>query len=181
LSMSQAGLVQIYGGTSDSSVIDLLKPANPQTIEPVVSQIITDNADWLADNAINNKMPPRADLVELLSKKGRDAHRARMDRQRFRAGRMEIAWLVYAYEVENESPKSAYRFRGVARGFGEMAGFVSDGSAVGFTSDARFELFKRNMHAFAAALRAAGPGSLDAPAVGLAASKLFDDFFGGAA
>jgi len=181
LSMSQAGLVQIYGGTSDSSVIDMLKPANPQTIAPVVSQILADNADWLADNAINNKMPPRADLVKLLSKKGQDPHRARMDRQRFRAGRMEIACLVYAYAVENESPKSAYWLRGVARGFAEMAGFISDDNAVGFMSDARFGLFKRNLHAFAAAVRAGGPGSLDGPAVGLAAGKLLDDFFGGAA
>ncbi len=178
---SRAGLIQIYGGTSDSSVIDLLKPANPQTIAPVVSQILADNADWLADNAINNKMPPRSDLVELLSKKGQDAHRARMDRQRFRPGRMEIACLVYAYAIENESPKSAYWLRGVARGFGGMAGFISDDSTVGFMSDARFELFKRNIHAFAAAVRTGGPGSLDGPAVGLAASKLLDDFFGGAA
>ena len=62
-----------------------------------------------------------------------------------------------------------------------MAGFISDGDAVGFMSDARFELFKRNMHAFAAALRAGGSASLDAPAAGPAMSKLFDDFFGGAA
>ncbi len=180
-SMSRAGLVQIYGGTSDCALIDLLKPADRKTIAPVVSQILADNADWLGDNAINNKIPPRADLAKLWSKKGLDAYRVRMDRQRFRAGRMEIACLVYAYAIENESPKVAYQVRGVARGFGEMAGFISDGNTVGFMSDARFELFKRNIHAFAAAIRAGGPGSPDVPAVGLAASKLFDDFFGGAA
>jgi len=62
-----------------------------------------------------------------------------------------------------------------------MAGFISDESTIGFMSDARFELFKRNIHAFAAAVRAGGPGSLDGPAVGLAAGKLLDDFFAGAA
>ncbi len=180
-SMSRAGLVQVYGGTSDSAVIDLLKPADRKTIAPVVSQILAGNADWLGDNAINNKMPPRAEIAKLWSKKGLDAHRVKMDRQRFRAGRMEIACLVYAYAIENESPKVAYQVRGGARGLGEMAAFISDGNTVGFMSDARFELFKRNMHAYAAALRAGGPGSLDAPAVGLAASKLFEDFFGGAA
>ena len=91
-----------------------------------------------------------------------------------------MAYLVYAYAIENESPKVAYQVRGTARGFGEMAGFISDGNTVGFMSEARFKLFKRNMHAFAAAVRAGG-GSLDAPAVGLAAGKLLDDFFGGAA
>ena len=180
-SMSRAGLVQVYGGTSDSAVLDLLKPADRKTIAPVVSQILADNADWLGDHAINNTMPPGPEILKLRSKKGLDAYRARMDRQRFRAGRMEIACLVYAYAIENESPKVAYQVRGTARGFGEMAGFISDGNTVGFMSDARFELFKRNMHAFAAAVRASRPGALDAPAVGIAGSKLFDDFFGGAA
>jgi hypothetical protein len=178
-SMSKAGLVQIYGGTSDSSVIDLLKPAESKTIVPVVSQILADNADWLGVNAINNKMPP--DPLKLWSKEGRDAYRAKMDRQRFRAGRMEIGCLVYAYAIENKSPKFAYELRGAARGFGEMASFISDGSPVGFIGDAQFELFKRNMLAFAAAVKAAGSDPFDAPAVQSATSKLFDDFFGGAA
>lgn len=178
-SMSRAGLVQIYGGTSDSAVIDLLTPADRKNIAPVVSQILADNADWLGVNAINNKMPP--DPLKLWSKEGRDAYRAKMDRQRFRVGRMEIACLVYAYAIENKSPKFAYELRGAARGFGEMAAFLSDGSTVGFMSDARFEQFKRNLHAFAAAVRAAGPSLLEARSAGLAESRLFDDFFGGAA
>ena len=177
-SMSQAGLVQIYGGTSDCAVIDLLKPADPKTIAPVVAQIVGDNADWLGDNAINNKMPTHADLVKLGLKKGLDARRVRMDQQRFRAGRMEIACLVYAYAIENQSPKLAGQFRGIARGFGEMASFISDGSPVGFMSDAQFELFKRNMLAFAAAVKAAGSDPFGAPAVHSATGKLFDDFFG---
>ena len=178
-SMSRAGLVQIYGGTSDSAVIDLLTRADRKNIAPVVSQILADSADWLGVNAINNKMPP--DPLKLWSKEGRDAYRAKMDRQRFRVGRMEIACLVYAYAIENKSPKFAYELRGAARGFGEMAAFLSDGSTVGFMSDARFEQFKRNLHAFAAAVRAAGPSLLEAPSAGLAESRLFDDFFGGAA
>lgn len=180
--MSQAGLVQIYGGTLDSSVIDLLKPAEPKTIVPVVLQILGDNADWLGDNAINNNMPPaRADLAKLGLKKGLDARRVKMDQQRFRAGRMEIACLVYAYAIERESPKIAGQVRNTARGFGEMASFISDGSPVGFIGDAQFELFKRNMLAFAAALKAAGSDPLDAPALHSATDKLFDDFFGSAA
>lgn len=94
---------------------------------------------------------------------------------------MEIACLVYAYAIENQSPELAYQLRSIARGFGEMAGFISDGSPVGFMSDAQFELFKRNMLAFAAAVKGAGADPLDAPAVHSATSKLFDDFFGSAA
>jgi len=182
-SMSKAGLVQIYGGTSDSSVIDLLKPADPKTIAPVASQILGDSADWLGDNAINNKTPAisLADLVKLRSKKRLDVHRVTMDQQRFRAGRMEIACLVYAYAIENQSPKFAYQLRGIARGFGEMASFISDGSPVGFISDAQFELFKRNMLAFATAVKAAGSDPFHAPAVDSATGKLFEDFFGQAA
>ena len=176
-SMSQAGLVRIYGGTSDCAVIDLLKPADPKSIAPVFSQILADSADWLGDNSINNKMPPSGDR-ELLSKKGREARRVRMDRQRFRAGRMETACLVYAYAIENQSPTFARQLRDIARGFGEMAGFISDGSPVGFISDAQFDLFKRNMLAFAAAVKAAGSDPFDAPAVQSATGKLLDDFFG---
>ena len=181
LSMSQAGLVRIYGGTQDSAVIDLLKPADPQMIAPVLSQILGDSSQWLGENAINNNDSSFTESERRHLKKGLAAHRLKMDRQRFRAGRMEIACLVYAYAIENQSPESADRLRRDARGFGEMASFISDGSPVGFVSDAQFELFKRNMLAFAAAVRAAAPGSLDAPAVGLAMRKLFDDFFGSAA
>ena len=177
-SMSQASLVQIYGGTSNCAVIDLLKPADPKTIAPVVAQILADNADWLGANAINNKTPTRADLGKLGLKKGIDARRVRMNQQRFRAGRMEIACLVYAYAIENQSPEVAGQLRGAARGFGEMAGFISDGSPVGFMSDAQFELFKRNMLVFAAAVKAGGSDPLGAPAVHSATGKLFDDFFG---
>ena len=177
-SMSRAGFVRIYVGTSDCAVIDLLKPADLKTIASVVSQIVGDNAEWLGDNAINNKMPPLADFVKLRSKKGLDARRVRMDQQRFRAGRMEIACLVYAYAIETQSPKLARQLRDIARGFGEMAGFLSDGSPVGFVSDARFEQFKRNMLVFAAAVKAAGSDPFDAPAVDSATAKLFDDFFG---
>ena len=180
-SMSRAGLVQIYGGTSDCAVIDLLKPADRKTIAPVVAQILGDNADWLGDHAINNKMPTRADLRKLGLKKGLDARRVRMDQQRFRAGRMEIACLVYAYAIENQSPRIAYQLRSIARGFGEMAGFLSDGSPVGFVGDAQFETFKRNMLVFAAAVKGAGSDPLDSPAVHSATSKMFDDFFGSAA
>ncbi len=58
-----------------------------------------------------------------------------------------------------------------------MASFISDGSPVGFMSDAQFELFKRNMLAFAA-VKAAGSDPFGAPAVHSATGKLFDDFFG---
>ncbi|HKN01151.1 MAG TPA: hypothetical protein VJX23_11590, partial [Candidatus Binataceae bacterium] len=160
------------------AVIDLLKPADPKTIAPVVAQILGDNAEWLGANAINNKTPTHADLGKLRLKKGFDARRVRMDQQRFRAGRMEIAFLVYAYAIENQSPEVAGQLRGAARGFGEMAGFISDGSPVGFISDAQFELFKRNMLVFAAAVKAGGSDPLDAPAVHSATGKLFDDFFG---
>jgi hypothetical protein len=59
-----------------------------------------------------------------------------------------------------------------------MASFISDGDPVGFMSDARFELFKRNMLVFATAVKAAGSDPFEAPPVYGATGKLFDDFFG---
>ncbi len=180
-SMSQLGLVRVYGGNSDLAVIDLPKAADPKTIEPEVAKILADNAEWLGENAVNNKMPAAAELRHLLRKSALLARRIKMDQQRFRAGRMEIACLVYAYAMERDSPESAHKLRNAARGFGAMASFLSDGDPVGYIGDARHTQFKSNMLAFAAAIRASPQGSLGTPEVRRVTSKLFNDYFGGAA
>jgi len=179
--MSQLGLFRVYGGNSDLAVIDLPKAADPKTIEPEVAKILAGNAEWLGENAVNNKMPAAAELRHLLRKSALVARRIKMDQQRFRAGRMEIACLVYAYAMERDTPESAHKLRNAARGFGAMASFLSDGDPVGYIGDARHAQFKSNMLAFAAAIRASPQGSLGTPEVRRVTSILGDDYFGGAA
>jgi hypothetical protein len=179
--MSQLGLVRVYGGNSDLAVIDLPKATNPKLIEPQVAKILADNAEWLGENAVNNTMPEVAELRHLLRKSALVARRIKMDQQRFRAGRMEIACLVYAYAIENDAPQSAHKLRNAARGFGSMASFLSDGDPVGYIGDARHAQFKTNMLALAAAIRESPQGSLGTPQVRSVFGKLFDDYFGASA
>jgi hypothetical protein len=181
ISMSQLGLVRVYGGNQDLAVIDLPKAADPKVIEPDVARILCDNAQWLGENAVNNKMPAATELRHLFRKSALVARRIKMDQQRFRAGRMEIACLVYAYANEKNSPESAHKLRNEARGFGALASFLSDGDPVGYIGDARHAQFKSNMLALAAAIRESPQGSLGTPEVRTATGKLFDDYFGGAA
>ena len=181
ISMSQPGLIRVYGGNSDIAVVDLLKAADPKMIEPDIAKILADNAEWLGDNAVNNKMPAATELRHLLRKSALVARRIKTDQQRFRAGRMEIACLVYAYAIEKKWPESAHKLRNAARGFGAMASFLSDGDPVGYIDDARHAQFKSNMLAFAAAIRESPQGSLETREVRTATAKMFDDYFGGAA
>jgi hypothetical protein len=173
--MDEMGPMYVYGGTTDSAVVGLTHPGDPAKLAPVASRILAENARWLAAHAINNKMPPPAQLVKLLSSAALEAHRRTMDEQRFHAGRMEIACLVYAYSLEATQPDVAHLFRNVARGFGSLASFLSDGDPVGYASDAQHAEMKRNMTALADTLDANPPGSA---AVRNAAHRLFYDYFG---
>ena len=177
-SMHEMGLVHVYGGTSDFAVIDLPKAADPKTITPMVVETMASNAEWLGRHAVNNKMVTPTEMLKMLSPAAINGRRAQMDQQRFHAGQMDIECLVYAYAMERESPEAAHKLRNSARAFGSMASFLSDGDPVGYIGDARHEQFKRNMLAFAAAVRTAGDDPVRSVELRKAADKLFDDYFG---
>jgi len=181
LAMRGAQLVRIYGGTSNCAVIDLTKPADPRAIAPLVRTIMADNSQWLADHSINNKMPPASAIVKLFSPNALEARQGTMDVQRFHAGRMEIACLIYSYAIEAQQPDEAHRLRNEARGFGSIAGFISDGDPIGYLGDGQFEQWRRDMSAFAAAIRSAGDVPFASPVVQSITEKLFAEFFGNAA
>src|SRR5216683_1134750 len=124
--MHEMGLVHVYGGTSDFAVIDLPKAADPKTITPMVVETIASNAEWLGRHAVNNKMVSPSEMLKMLSPAAINGRRAQMDVQRFHAGQMEIACLVYAYAMEHELPEAAHKLRNSAREFGSMASFLSD-------------------------------------------------------
>ncbi len=176
--MDEMGLMHVYGGTTDSAVVALARPGDPATIAQLASKILAENARWLAAHAINNKMPPPEKLVKLLSSSALEAHRRTMDEQRFHAGRMEIACLVYAYSLEATRPDDAHLFRNAARGFGSLASFLSDGDPVGYAGDERHAEMQRNMTALADALDAGGANAPGSAAVLAAGRRLFYDYFG---
>jgi len=180
--MSERGLIRVWGGTSDTAVVTLLNRGDPDTLRPMVLQIIEENADWLGNHAVNNQMPPADQMLRNIGTAALEARRRRMDVQRFHAGRMEMACLVYAYALEPTSPAKAKSFRDRAWGFAEIGSFLSDDDPLGYISDQRHRRFQENMLALASALkdsRADDPFSTH-PVVE-AINRLFDDYFGGAA
>ena len=181
LSMSGAGLLHIYGGSADSSVIDLSKRGDPVALGPSLSAMVADNAEWLGREAVNNKMPPTGATVKFFSPDALRARRARMDEQRFRAGRIEIAFLIYGYAMEPMSPDQAHRLRNEARGFGFMASFLSDDDPIGFVGDRQLGQSKLDLLALGAAARKDAANSLLSAQVQECLRRLFGEFFGSAA
>lgn len=181
-SLSKQGLVRVWGGTDDTTVVTLAHAADPAEIEPMVSQTLQENARWLAANMINNTMPPIGDLARMLvSPDALAKRRAVMDIQRFHAGRMQTVTLVMAYALESRSPDLARQLRLSARGFAEMGSFMSDDDPIGYIDNAREARYRANLLAFASALEAAGNRGLADPQVEKASSRMFDDYYGGGA
>jgi hypothetical protein len=175
--MQEMGLVRVYGGTSDTAVITLERRGDPKVVEPLVSRVLEESAQWLGAHAVNNDMPPLAGLVNLMTPAGLAAHRRTLTEQRFRAGRMEVACLIEAYALEPENPERAKTLRDAARRFAGVAVFLSDGDAVGWVDAAQHQHFRADMTAFAAALRAGGSDPLASPEVRKAAERLFNNYF----
>src|SRR5262249_52172196 len=151
--LESGGLVRVWGGTSDTAVITLLARGDPVALRPTVIRILEQNADWLGDHAINNQMPSPAALLKNIGADALRARRRRMDVQRFHAGRMEMAFLVYGYALEPTAPRRARAFRNGAWGFAEMGSFLSDDDPLGYISDDRQRRFRENLLAFATALK----------------------------
>ena len=180
--MEEQKLVKVWGGTSDTAVVTLEERGDPEALRSMVVQILEDNAQALGEHATNNTMPSGDELLKHIGVAALQARRKRLDVQRFFAGRMEMACLVYAYALEPISPGSAKSFRNRAWGFAEIGSFLSDDDPLGYISDDRHARFRENMLALAAALknsRAQDP--FNTPQFVRAIDRMFDDYFGWAA
>jgi hypothetical protein len=120
-------------------------------------------------------------MVKLFSADAVKARPRTMDQQRFHAGRMEVACLIYSYAIEAQAPDGAHGVRDEARAFGSIASFISDEDAMGFVGDGQFEQWRAEMSAFATAIRSAGDSPFASPEVQSVTEKLFAEFFGSAA
>jgi hypothetical protein len=177
--LAREGLIENYGGTGESAVITLTHPAGAATVEPVFVRVIADNARWLAAHAVNNDLLN----VDMLEMPRVDSHRElvrrekAMETQRFHAGRMEVASLLYAYAMERSAPPAAKALRAAAFGFGEIASFLSDGDPIGDITAAEHRDFRRDMGAVAAAIREHPADPISSRAVREALVRMFEDYF----
>jgi hypothetical protein len=180
LEMRDRGLVHVWGGTSDSCVVTLDRPADAKVAGEVFFKTVVENSRWLSANAINNKMPGADEMRTMLTRAGLAAHQAPLNQQRFHAARMDLATLIYAYAMEKSDPQVAHGLRDAASAFGGMASFLSDGTAIGFVSDAQIASMRKNAAALADVLQEPDIAS-NRGRVGDAFDQLFHNFFGNAA
>jgi hypothetical protein len=172
---SRSGWVTAHGGGKRTSLVTLPRPAPLEESVPVVVEVIVSEANRLADEAVNNRMPPPTDLFS----RDRLIARARiMDAQRARAGRIQTAVLIYAYALEERHPEIARDVRAGVRAWGSVANFIGDETAIDYVGDARFERFRENLRLWAAAVADISSLILPTPEVGPITDQLFDDFFG---
>lgn len=174
LDLARRGLVEVHGGSPLESVITLPARGPLESVAPLAAQIASREASWLSAHAVNNKLPPPG---EILSKAALEERRHAMLEQRTRMGRMEIAALIYAYSLEAVAPERARGSRDSVRGFGEMARFLGDDSAIDFVSDARHARFRENLARFAQALLSLRDHPLGTPELDAASDRLFDEYF----
>ena len=174
-----AGLLKVYGGTADCAVVTLTHPGDPHEIEPIFAREVAVNAQWLADNAIDNQFldVKLLEFPRLTSEAELRERHEKVDLQREHAGRMEAATLLYAYALESSRPQIAKALRAAALGFGNIASFLSDGDAVGDVSTGEHARFRRNMGALAATIRRHPGDPTSSPEVQRAFVRLFEDYF----
>ena len=133
--MARRGWLRAWGGAADSTVVTLTARAPLDAASVAAGQIVASEAAWLSSHAVNNSFRAAAWLTVLSPATSR-AWRAQLLEQRERAGRIQLALIVYAYALEPGFPRQAARMRRAARDFGVTASFLGDGLALYWETDA---------------------------------------------
>jgi hypothetical protein len=148
--MVRRGWIRVWGGTRDSTVATLTAPASLRDATAAAGRIVAAQGGWLSKHAVNNSFSA-TDWSMPLSPPALGAWQARLLGQRERAGRIELALLVYAYALEPGHPQQAAPMRRDARGFGVIASFLGDSLALDYESAADTANLKRALGRLAAA------------------------------
>jgi len=168
------GLLTAHGGTERSCVLTLTHHGNLRLVARLLGETASADAQWLADNAVNNTLAP---IEELTSSAGITGRRSKLLEQRIHAGRITVAALVYAHALEPEHPDLAHTVRGSVRAFASLAAFLSDEAMVDFQSEARHRRLRENFRLFAEAVAKLGNRVLPFQELDEACDRLFRDYF----
>jgi hypothetical protein len=133
--MARRGWLRAWGGAADSTVVTLNARAPLDAASAAAGQVVAPEAAWLSSHALNNSLRA-GEWLAILSPATLRARRAKLLEQRVRAGRIQLALIVYAYALEPGFPRPAAQMRRAARDFGVIASFLGDGLALGWESDA---------------------------------------------
>jgi hypothetical protein len=172
--LTARGWVRSIGSSETASIVALERAAPVHEVRRWLRETVASDAEWLAANAENNTLAP----LEVMRDATRLAvYRARRQEQRARAGRIELASLVYALAEETDAPGRAKGLRGAARGWGSLAAFLGDESCIGFVSQARHERLRTNVADWARELRRLADDQDSISKLGAATEDLFNEYF----
>jgi hypothetical protein len=139
--MQSRGWLQVHGGVTEMAVMTLANRPSIADAARLAANVFAADPRWLARNAIDNRLGyihwRRVSSAAALA-----AFRSRLMLQRTRAAHLELAAIIYAWALEPIDPPDARALRRVARGFGVIGSFLSDGLALDFVGDARFARFR---------------------------------------
>ncbi len=171
--LARAGFITIHGGTALNSIVTLTQPAPVASAAQVLARIGSQEADWLARYAENNRMPGVRDL---LSTAAVQRYRARAREQRTHAGLIKAALLVYAYALERDHPEYARQERNIADDFGEIANLLGDEATLDFRSEAAHRRLLANLAEWSRESQRFGAQALPSPAMDRISDKLARDY-----
>jgi hypothetical protein len=172
--LDSQSLVTAHGGGRETSIVTLPAPAGTAALNRLVVDIVEREIGWLVDNAVPNLFPPATMLFNVAEIR---AHRARMSLQKAHVGRIQLAVLLYAFAVEEDNPDLAAGVRRSARGWGSVANFIGDETAMDYVDEERFERFKTNLQAFAREGQVLREQAYPSEALDRATERLFGEFF----
>lgn len=173
--LASRGWIEVHGGSGRTTVATLAaRPPWPEAQVWLV-RIARNECAWLAANAVNNRMPPAGMLLDPAAM---ETFRRTTTLQRNRAGRVMVTVLLLAYALEGVDAERAAGARGAVRGWGSVANFLGDETAIDYVSDERFDRFRRNAARWGEAVLAHAVGEMSDEELGRLTDVLFDDFFG---
>jgi hypothetical protein len=174
VAMEDRGLARSHGGGRMTAIVTLPQPGDPSVVVPLAAEAISREGSWLVENAVANVFP---DLSILFDEDGMRAWHDQMIEQKWRVGRIQLAVLLYAFAIEGQHPEVAAGVRRSAGGWGSVANFIGDETALDYVGEERFERFRENLRAFIKEAQFLRTGLLPSPEVDQATDRLFNEFF----
>jgi hypothetical protein len=135
--MKSRSWIDVSGGDDEHAIVRLAQRPSIDVASAAASEIISREAAWLGNNAINNALSV-ADLPRLMSAVAMAEFREELAIQREHQGRLELAAVIYAWALEPDDPEQAFAMRRVALRLGVIASYLGDDSALDFVSGGNF-------------------------------------------
>jgi hypothetical protein len=171
-SWASQNLLRIHGGSGRTAIVSLAEIDPPDGSD--APEILASSALWLAEHAVNNRL---GTPDQILSATWLVERRRQALAQRTEAGRMMLAALLLAGELEPRDSQAGYDMRQSARIFGAIATFLGEESSIDFIDDPRHERLRENLRAVATEARSVTRSGASPARLLEAIERLRSDYF----